>query len=78
MVVKGVSSKYSTPDIKLPINIGLLHGMWDIIPIVVKDPYSVRMFRCMFTLTYHGLLRPGEITYTPLAVKVENYLLCER
>ena len=72
MVVKGVSSRYSVPDIRLPINIGLLHDMWNILPIVVRNPYMVKLYRSMFTLAYHGLLRPGEVTYTPHAIKVEH------
>ena len=72
MVVKGVLSRYSVPDIRLPINIDLLHDMWNIIPILVRDQYLVKMYRIMFTLAYHGLLRPGEVTYTPHAVKVEH------
>ena len=72
MVVKGVSSRYSVPDIRLPINKGLLHDMWNILPIIVRDHYMVKMYRSMFTLAYHGLLRPGEVTYTPHAIKVKH------
>ena len=72
MVVKGVSSRYSVPDIRLPINITLLHDMWNILPIVLRNPYMVKLYRSMFTLAYHGLLRPGEVTYTPHAIKVQH------
>ena len=61
MVVKGVSSRYSVPDIRLPINRGLLHDMWNILPIVVRNPYMVKLYRSMFTLAYHGLLRGGDL-----------------
>ena len=78
MVVKGVSSRYSVPDIRLPINIGLLYDMWNILPIVIRNPYMVKLYRSMFTLAYHGLLRPGEVTYTLHAIKVEHvYFVCE-
>ena len=72
MVVKGVSSRYLVPDIRLPINIALLHDMWNVLSIVVKNPYMVKLYRSMFTLAYHGLLRPGEVTYTPHAIKVQH------
>ena len=32
----------------------------------------VKLYRSMFTLAYHGLLRPGEVTYTPHVIKVEH------
>ena len=71
-----MSSRYTVPDIRLPINIGLLHYMWNIVPIILRDQYLVKMYRIMLTLAYHGLLRPGEITYTPHAIKVEHTFLC--
>ena len=72
MVVKGVTSRYTVPDIRLPINIGLLHDMWNVIPIILRNQYLVKMYRSMLTLVYHGLLRLGEITYTPHVIKVEH------
>ena len=72
MVVKGVSTRFPEPDVRLPITMDLLADMWDVLPYIVHDRFQITMFRCMLTLGYHGLLRPGEITYSPHVVKVEN------
>ena len=72
MVVKGVSTRFPEPDVCLPITLDLLADMWDVLPYIVHDRFQITMFHCMLTLGYHGLLRPGEITYSPHVVKVEN------
>ena len=72
MVVKRVSTRFPKPDVHLPIMLELLADMWDVLPYVVHDRFQITMFRCMLTLGYHSLLRPGEITYSPHVVTVEN------
>ena len=72
MVVKGVSTRFAEPDVHLPITLDLLADMWDMLLYIVHDRFQITMFHCMLTLRYHGLLRPGEITYSPHMVKVEN------
>ena len=72
MVVKGVLTRFPEPDIYLPITLELLADMWDILPYIMHDRFQITMFHCMLALWYHGLLRPGEITYLPHVVKVEN------
>ena len=71
-MVKGVSTRFPEPDVCLPITLDLLADMWDVLPYIVHDRFQINMFCCMLTLGYHGLLRPGEITYSPHVVKVEN------
>ena len=39
---------------------------------VVQDFYMVMMYRSMLTLVFHGLLHPGEFTYSPHVVRIEN------
>ena len=72
MVVKGVSTRFPEPDVHLPITLDLLADMWDVLLYIVHDRFQITMFCCMLTLGYLGLLRPGEITYSPHMVKVEN------
>ena len=72
MVVKGVSTIFTEPDVCLSITLDLLADMWDVLPYIMHDRFQINMFHCMLTLGYHGLLRPGEITYSPHVVKVEN------
>ena len=72
MVVKGVSTRFPELDMCLLIMLELLADMWDVLPYIMHDRFQITMFRCMLTLGCHGLLRPGEITYSPHVVKVEN------
>ena len=46
--------------------------MCQVLPCVVCDPYLSCMYVSMLTLAYNGLLRPGEFTYSPHMIRVEN------
>ena len=63
MVVEGVSTIFTEPDVCLSITLDLLADMWDVLPYIMHNRFQINMFHCMLTLGYHGLLRPGEITY---------------
>ena len=72
MVVKAATSRFKTPDIRLPISLRLLHEFWHILPSVLHDNFLVLMYRSLLTFTFHGLFRPGELTYSPHSIKAEN------
>ena len=72
MVVKGETSRFKNPDIRLPISLRLLHEFWHILPTVLHDNFLVLMYRSLLTFTFHGLFRTGEVTYSPHAIKAEN------
>ena len=72
LILKGVSAKFSEPDIRLPVTRKILHDMCSVLPLVVQDFYLVMMYRSMITLAFHGLLHPGEFTYSPHVVRIEN------
>ena len=72
MVVKGVSTRFPKLDMCLPIMLELLADIWHVLPYIMHDRFQITMFCSMLTLGCHGLLRPGEITYSPHVVKVEN------
>ena len=72
MVVKEVSTRFPEQDIRLPITLDHLHDIWEVLPYVIHDRFQITMFHCMLTMGYHGLLHPGEITYSPHVIKVEN------
>ena len=72
LILKGVSAKFSEPDIRLPVTRKILHDMCSVLPLVVQDFYLVMLYRSMLTLAFHGLLRPGEFTYSPHVVRIEN------
>ena len=72
MMLKGVSSQHITPDIRLPVTRNILHQMCTALQFVVKDSYLVAMFKSMLTLAFNGLLRPGEFTYSPHVIRIEN------
>ena len=72
LILKGVSAKFSKPDIRLPVTRKILHDMCSVLPLVVQDFYLVMLYRSMLTLAFHRLLRPGEFTYSPHVVRIEN------
>ena len=75
MMLKGVSSQHLLPDIRLPVTRPILHQMCDAFFFVIKDRYMVSLYRSMLTLAFNGLLRPGEFTYSPHVIRVENVYL---
>ena len=77
MMLKGVSSQHLLPDIRLPVTRPILHQMCDALFFVIKDRYMVSLYRSMLTLAFNGLLRPGEFTYSPHVIRVENVYLHE-
>ena len=72
LILKGISAKFSKPDIRLPVTRKILHDMCSVLPLVVQDFYLVMMYRSMSTLAFYGLLHPGEFTYSPHVVRIEN------
>ena len=72
MMLKGVNAKHREPDVRLPVTRHILDQMCQVLPYLVKDPYMVCMYTSMLTLAYNGLLRPGEFTYSPHVIRVEN------
>ena len=72
LILEGVSAKFSEPDIRLPVTRKILHDMCSVLPMVVQDFYMDMMYRSMLTLAFHGLPHPGEFTYSPHVVRIEN------
>ena len=72
LINKGVLAKFQEPDIRLPVTQKILHDMCSVLPMVVQDFYFVMMYRSMLTLAFHRLLCPGEFTYSPHVVRIEN------
>ena len=72
MMLKGVNAKHRDPDVRLPVTRQLLGQMCQVLPCIVRDPYLSCMYVSMLTLAYNGLLRPGEFTYSPHVIRVEN------
>ena len=46
--------------------------MCSVLPMAAQDYYLVIMYRSMLTLAFRGLLHPGEFTYYPHVVRIEN------
>ena len=67
-----MDAKHRDPDISIPVTRRILGQMCQLLPCIVKDPYTVCMYTSMLTLAYNGLLRPGEFTYSPHVIRVEN------
>ena len=78
LILKGVSAKFSEPDIRLPVTRKILHDMCSVLLMVVQDFYLVMMYRSMLTLAFHALLCPGEFTYSPHVVRIENVFFDNR
>ena len=72
MRLKGLNAKHRDPDVRLPVTRDILGQMCQVLPCLVKDPYTTCMYASMLTLAYNGLLRPGEFTYSPHVIRVEN------
>ena len=77
MVVKGVSATGNKSDIRLPISLKLLHEMWGAILFIVDSKFDVIMYRSLLSFTFHGLFKPGEVTYSPHVIKAENVYFVE-
>ena len=78
LILKGVLAKFSEPDIRLPVTRKILHDMCSVLPLVVQEFYLVMLYRSMLTLAFHGLLRPGEFTYSLHVVRIENVFFDNR
>ena len=72
LILKGVSARFSQPDIRLQVTRKILHDMCSVLPLVVQDFYLVMLYRSMLTLAFHELLCLGEFTYSPHVVRIEN------
>ena len=49
-------------DDRIPVSLELLHRMIDIIPTLGLSGYNKVMLKSLFTIMFHGFLRPGEIS----------------
>ena len=51
--------------------------MWGAIPFIVASKFDAIMYRSLLSFTFHGLFRPGEVTYSPHVIKAKNVYFVE-
>ena len=72
ITLKGVSAQPHQPDMRLPITLPVLARMLQSLPLLHNNSYEVCMYSAILTLGFHGLSRPGELTFSPHAIAVHN------
>ena len=72
ITLKGVTSQPYQPDVRLPITLPVLVQMLQVLPLVHDNGYEVCMYSAILTLGFHGLFRPGELTFSPHTITVHN------
>ncbi|MCP3930960.1 MAG: hypothetical protein GY705_17890, partial [Bacteroidetes bacterium] len=59
-------------DLRAPLLLHELHYMVDNIPLMGWNLYDALMFKSMFLLAFHALLRPGELTKSDNTLLLQN------
>ena len=59
-------------DVHLPVSITMLHGMINALPLIHPNHYEVCMFSALLAVGFHGLFRPGELTYSQHSITVNT------
>ena len=69
LVLKGLNTSIDkSPDVRIPISLNMLHDMCRALQHICNSAYWVAMYTVLFTLALHGLLHPGEVTFTTHAI----------
>ena len=50
----------------------MLHDMINALPLIHPNHYEVCMFSALLAVGFHGLFRPGELTYSQHSIIVDN------
>ena len=72
LVLRGAKVANQQPDIRVPITIPMIDTMFQKMHLILASWYKRYLFRCMFLVAFHALLRPGEITDSPHNLRIEN------
>ena len=72
LVLHGTKNSAQQPDIHLPISITMLHDMINALPLIHPNLYEICMFSALLAVGFHGLFRPGELTYSQHSITVDN------
>ena len=76
--LKKIKTELKQKDIRLPITIDILQAICDNIVYITNSDYHAQLYRAMFLLAFHCLLRIGEITHrTEKPLKAQPYILVE-
>lgn len=60
--LQGLHRKQGTSvDPRVPISISILEQVIDALPAICKAPYEAVLFSTIFSVSYYGLLRVGEV-----------------
>ncbi len=58
----GIKKMKPCKDIRVPVTLDLLHRMCNMIVSLGYSSYKVSLYQAMIVVSFHGFLRPGEIT----------------
>ena len=79
LVICGTKNSTQQPDVRLPISITMLHDMIDTLQLVHPNHFEVCMYSALSAVGFHGLFRPGELTYSQHSITVDNvHILANR
>ena len=70
--VSGLSKLSPSLDTRVPITPFVLSTLFTAIPGSVTGLYFITIYRAMITLSFFGLLRPGEVTDSPNNIQYHN------
>ena len=70
--ISGLSKISPSLDTRVPIMPSVLSTLFTAIPRSVRGLYLITIYRTMITLSFFGLLRPGEVTDSPNNIQYHN------
>ena len=72
LVLCGTKNSTQQPDVCLPISITILHDMMNALPLIHPNHYEICIFSALLAVGFHGLFRPGKLTYSQHSITVDN------
>lgn len=76
-ILLGAKKLHGTTDTRFPITLEILHKLMDSVSHVSSSSYEIHLFRAMFILMFHALLRIGEVTSSPNNIKFSQVSLSD-
>lgn len=70
--LKGAARLRPSHDARLPITLPILISLVNILDHIIITQHDKTMFKAMFTLSFHPLLRAGEITKSPHNLQLQD------
>ena len=72
LVLRGTTMPECQQDVRIQITTSILQKMFDCALHVTTSPYVATMIQSLLTLGFFGLFHPGEITWSPQVIKIQD------